>query len=78
MIYHSEILSKVLGRYIRNGEIAWGGNIKLKIYGKLNCTSGKRLKVENRVFFNTEKEANQLGYRPCGNCLKQKYLEWKK
>ena len=33
--------------------------------------------MENRVFFATEDEAIKAGYRPCGNCTKEKYREWK-
>jgi methylphosphotriester-DNA--protein-cysteine methyltransferase len=53
------------------------GNAKLKIYGKLNCTSGKRMKAANRIFFKNEEEALQTGFRPCGNCMKQAYKDWK-
>lgn len=61
----------------KHGKIVLGGNKKLKIYGTLNCASGKRMKTENRVFFSSEKEAIQNGYRPCGNCLSLKYQNWK-
>ncbi len=54
-----------------------GGNAKLKIYGLLTCSSGKKMKKENRVFFVSEKEAIDLGYRPCGHCMKQRYQIWK-
>lgn len=43
----------------------------------LNCSSGKRMKKENRIFFNFEAQAFAQGYRPCGHCLKQKYKVWK-
>lgn len=62
---------------VKRGEIVLGGNKKLKIYGTLSCASGKRMKTENRVFFSSEKEAIQCGYRPCGNCLSLKYQNWK-
>lgn len=62
---------------VRRGEIAWGGNRQLKIYGTLHCASGKRMKRENRVFFTTETEAISAGYRPCGHCLKAAYQKWK-
>ncbi len=62
---------------VKQSKIVLGGNKKLKIYGTLNCPSGKRMKTENRVFFSSEKEAIMNGYRPCGNCLKQKYQDWK-
>ncbi|WP_343635955.1 Ada metal-binding domain-containing protein [Fluviicola sp.] len=55
----------------------FGGNKTLKIYGTLACTSGKRMKRENRVFFSDEQEAISTGFRPCGHCLKKEYLTWK-
>lgn len=57
--------------------IELGGNANLKIYGTLNCKSGKRLKTKNRVFFANEKEAIEEGYRPCGHCMRVKYKLWK-
>jgi len=69
--------SKKLSSLIRNGEISLGGYSKAKIYGLLNCRSGKRMKVKNRVFFKDEKEAIQNGYRPCAHCLPVKYKLWK-
>lgn len=78
MIRHIEISDEELRKEIRNGSICLGGNAKLKIYGKLECASGTRMKKENRVFFASEKEAIQLGYRPCGHCLKRDYKKWKK
>jgi methylphosphotriester-DNA--protein-cysteine methyltransferase len=35
------------------------------------------MKKENRVFFISEREALEDGYRPCGNCLYKKYKMWK-
>lgn len=69
---------KAVGYLIRNGEIKFGGYRKAKIYGLLTCSSGKRMKVENRVFFKDEAEALTNGYRPCGHCMKEKYEQWKK
>ncbi len=39
-----------------------------KIFGQLDCWSGKRAKPENRIFFLTWKDAVDAGYRPCGHC----------
>ena len=39
-----------------------------KIFGRLNCKSGTRMKRENRVFFLTLEDAVESGYRPCRNC----------
>lgn len=48
------------------GEYAgWGPG---KIFGKLDCKSGMRMKKENRVFFLTLEDAVNEGYRPCMKC----------
>ena len=62
---------------IRSKEICLGGNRKLKMYGSLHCSSGKKMKMENRVFFVSEKEAVKNGFRPCGHCMKIAYQKWK-
>jgi methylphosphotriester-DNA--protein-cysteine methyltransferase len=77
MIYHKEISDTNLRKLIRKNEICFGGNEKLKIYGTLVCKSGKRMETENRIFFISEKEALDNGYRPCGHCLAKKYKRWK-
>jgi methylphosphotriester-DNA--protein-cysteine methyltransferase len=59
-------------------QVVLAGNLKLKIYGRLNCPSGKRMKLQNRVFFASEGEAIGLGFRPCGHCMKEAYSAWKK
>lgn len=46
----------------------YGGYRKDKIYGRLDCKSGKRTKPENRVFFLTVQDAWDAGYRACKNC----------
>ncbi|MGL4632236.1 MAG: Ada metal-binding domain-containing protein [Leadbetterella sp.] len=76
MIKHSEIEDRELQSKIRLREVCYGGNSKLKIYGTLHCKSGKRMKRENKVFFQSEQEAIKNGYRPCGHCMKTKYKEW--
>lgn len=39
-----------------------------KIFGRLDCKSGLRMKKKNRVFFLTYQDAIDSGYRPCKNC----------
>jgi methylphosphotriester-DNA--protein-cysteine methyltransferase len=83
MIYHIDLEQttageKVIRSLIRKREITLAGYTKKKIYGLLNCSSGKRIKVENRVFFKDEGEAVTNGYRPCGHCMKEKYAQWKR
>jgi hypothetical protein len=68
---------KATRRLIATGIIKLGGYRPRKIYGTLSCLSGKKMKVQNRVFFSTEQEAIEAGYRPCGHCLPEKYREWK-
>ena len=77
MIEHSEIPNTLLRAKIKNGEISFGGNKKLKIYGQLFCKSGKRMKQENRIFFGSELEAIENQFRPCGHCMKTEYKKWK-
>ena len=77
MILHEEISDDMLRNKIRSKTILWGGNRKLKIYGTLKCASGKRMKRENRVFFESEAAALCNGYRPCGHRLRELYQKWK-
>lgn len=77
MLAHTDIATTMLHRKIKHHEINFAGNRQLKIYGTLQCKSGKRMKKENRVFFISEKEAVTMGYRPCGHCMKNKYIQWK-
>ncbi|MDP3640463.1 MAG: Ada metal-binding domain-containing protein [Nanoarchaeota archaeon] len=39
-----------------------------KIFGRLDCKSGMKMKKENRVFFHTLEDAVNEGYRPCKKC----------
>ncbi|MCO5934236.1 metal-binding protein [Mucilaginibacter sp. RB4R14] len=83
MIRHVELgdsaftRAKALKRLIDKGKILIGGNRRLKIYGKLSCGSGKRMKPDNRVFFTDEQEAKANDFRPCGHCLREAYQKWK-
>ena len=80
-------LYKLLGNdgkeYLSEMPGTFGGNGKLKIYGRLDCPSAlstiKRFPgsyEKSRVFFADEKTALAAGYRPCGNCLREKYKEY--
>lgn len=46
----------------------YAGWKKGKIFGRLDCWSGKRIKRENRVFFLSWQDATEAGYRPCKHC----------
>lgn len=84
MIFHFQLgrrgfeRSRKLKTMMDHGDLLFAGNRKLKIYGLLSCKSGKRMKIENRVFFASEEEAVSHGYHPCGHCLKQAYQSWKR
>jgi len=69
--------SRQIKTLVENSEITFAGNLKLKIYGRLDCASGKRMKAENRVFFSSEAEALESGYRPCRHCMRTVYKKWK-
>jgi methylphosphotriester-DNA--protein-cysteine methyltransferase len=83
MIRHADLgatsfsRSRALGLLIDAVKVTYAGNRKLKIYGTLSCSSGKRMKVDNRVFFTDEQEAISCGYRPCGHCMRKAYQKWK-
>ena len=64
-------------KQIRMKQICFAGNMQLKIYGTLHCKSGKRMKKQNRIFFISQNEAVENGYRPCGHCMKSEYKKWK-
>lgn len=56
------VMSETPGRYA-----GWRGG---RIFGRLDCQSGKRLiHPKNRVFFATLEDAVREGYRPCQKCL---------
>lgn len=78
MILHNEISDSDLFYRLRQRGVCFGGNRKLKIYGTLSCASGRKMKRDHRVFFSSESEAIENGFRPCGHCMKAKYQDWKR
>lgn len=67
---HDELTDSELFVLLRRGAITFAGNRRLRIYGRLRCSSGRQLKRANRVFFADEAEAVAAGYRPCGHCIR--------
>jgi hypothetical protein len=60
----------------------FGGHRRSRIYGRLDCPSGRRAiarggYVSHRVFFADEPAAVAAGYRPCAVCLPAAYAAWK-
>ncbi len=43
---------------------------KTKLYHFVWCPGSKQIKEENKLWFNTEQEAVQTGYKLAGNCAK--------
>ena len=58
-----------------------GGHRGRKIFGRLDCRTVvaalARGYARRRVFFRDEADAVAAGYRPCGNCMRDRYLAWK-
>jgi methylphosphotriester-DNA--protein-cysteine methyltransferase len=77
MIEHKKLSDEIVRSFIHGNKIAYAGNIPAKIYGRLTCSSGKRMKKENRIFFVDRNEAILAGFRPCGKCLHREYKVWK-
>ena len=76
MFCHQDI-ERDLFKLLRLKVISFAGNRTLKIYGRLDCASGKRMKTMNRVFFKNEDDALKNGYRPCGNCMPDKFRKYR-
>lgn len=77
-----KLLDKNGKEYLSEEPGTIGGHRKLKIYGRLDCSSAKRYiakgqYVQHRVFFKDEETAIAAGYRPCGVCMKEEYKKWK-
>ena len=61
----------------------FGGNARIKIYGRLDCPSALRAikngptYARHRVFFADEASAAAAGFRPCGVCMRAAYERWR-
>jgi methylphosphotriester-DNA--protein-cysteine methyltransferase len=77
MLEHSKYTDHIIRRKIKSREITFAGNAKLKIFGTLSCSSGKRMKKIKRIFFTSCAEAIENNFRPCGHCMKAGYKNWK-
>jgi len=71
----AQLRALVIG--IQTGNITFGGHRPGKLYGRLDCRTGRRMKPENRVFFRDETDAISAGYRPCAVCMPEAYKAWK-
>ncbi len=78
---------KLLGsdgkEYLSSTKGIFGGHKKHRLYGTLDCPSAllalskRDTYKKSRVFFASEEDAIEVGYRPCARCLKDKYKIWK-
>jgi hypothetical protein len=60
----------------------YGGHRLGRLYGRLNCKTAlgwiaKGHYVKQRVFFHSEEDAIACGFRPCHDCVPEKYETWK-
>jgi uncharacterized protein (DUF1810 family) len=60
----------------------WGGHRRMRIYGRLDCSSARAAIARGgyaryRVFFADEATAIAAGYRPCASCCADRYRVWK-
>lgn len=77
-----KLINAIGEQYLSDIPGMFGGNKKLKIYGRLDCPSANRwIKkgkyINNRVFFIDEDMAIAAGYRPCAVCMPNEYKIWK-
>ena len=69
--------------YLSDEKGTLGGNSRNKVYGRLDCPAALRAIKQGdtyakyRVFFKDEETAIAAGFRPCGTCMREKYIEWK-
>jgi methylphosphotriester-DNA--protein-cysteine methyltransferase len=78
ILEHDDLTDAEVFSKIRRGEITLAGHRPRRVYGRLDCRSGRRrMKRTNRVFFASEAGAIQAGYRPCSVCMPHAYRLWK-
>lgn len=61
---------------------AIGGHRRLRIFGRLDCSSAARHieagnYVGHRVFFADAEAAKDAGFRPCARCMPEAYASWR-
>ena len=59
MVRHDAMDAAALRARLRDGGLTLAGNRRLKIYGRLDCPAGRRMKRGSRVFF-TNRTAAEL------------------
>ncbi|MFZ4787065.1 MAG: metal-binding protein [Rhizobiales bacterium] len=77
MISHLSLADQQLASRIKAGKITMAGHGPARIFGRLDCRSGKRMLRRHRVFFADRQDALAHGFRPCGHCLPLEYRQWR-
>lgn len=78
MIRHTDLMDEALHQALKAGTYTFAGHRSARIFGRLDCAAGKRMKRNERVFFADATEALALGFRPCSHCMKEAYSQWKR
>ena len=77
LLRHDAVTVAALWARLRDGSLTLAGNRRLKIYGRLGCPAGRRMRRGSRVFFADATAAEAAGYRPCARCCRAAYDVWK-
>ncbi len=77
MFWHCDLTPAQVFGLLRTRQITLAGNARVRIFGRLDCRSGRRMLRQHRVFFVDEAEALAAGYRPCAHCLRPAYRRWR-
>jgi hypothetical protein len=78
MLDHTHLSDEELDALIALGAITHGGHRRHGIYGRVGCRAERRYTARvNRVYFGSELEAVEAGFRPCSVCLKARYRRWR-
>ena len=79
---NKENVAMKLYKIWKNGKIVkspipglYAGIVTMGIFGRLDCKSGMRAKLENRIFFHSWTDALKYPMRPCKNCKPVRRIE---
>lgn len=61
-------LTPLLSTEAFSAEAAYVGNVKSLKFHYEDCRWAKKMKEENKVYFETREEALEQGYVSCGSC----------
>ena len=77
ILRHDAVTEATLRTRFRDGSLTMAGNRWLKIYGRLGCPAGRRMRRGSLVFFADATAAEAAGYRFCARCCWASYDVWK-